>query len=60
MLEDDGNVIDEFTTMCSSIKSTLQWGGGGSVAVQCSSLHAGKVSFDTKSICLNEFCPGLS
>ena len=38
MLEDDKKAADEFTTMSSAIKSTLKWGGRGSLAVHGNNL----------------------
>ena len=59
MLDADGNVIDEFTSMYSSVYQHCK-GGRGHSEVTGNSLVAGKASFDVKFICLNEFCPGLS
>ena len=52
MLEDDGNAADEFTTMSAAMKSTLKWGGGGSLAMHVNNFQAGQV-FSTKSACVS-------
>ena len=54
----DQNVIDELTSMSSSSNQHCS-GGRGALAVEGSSLHAGKASFNAKLICPNEFCPRL-
>ena len=60
MLGDDRNAADEFTTMSSAIKSTLKWGGGGSLAVHVNNFQAGEVFQYKKRMCLNDFCLRLS
>ena len=57
MLRADGSVINKLAKVLFK-QPTLQRGGKPS-AVEGSGLHTGKTSFETKLICLNEFCPRL-
>ena len=56
MFEADGNVSGEFTCMCSSMCHIAKE-ARGPLAVTGNSLIAGKASFNTKLISINEFCP---
>ena len=57
-LNADENFIDELTNM-SSLSNQHCTGETGSSAMENSSFHTGKASFDAEIICPNEFCPRL-
>ena len=58
MLKADENIIGELTSMSSSSNQRCNV-GEGALAVKGRSLRTGKVSFNAKLICPNEFCPRL-